>query len=112
MAERRPKRVKTIENRLRRTFEVGGPSSTPPDRTTKKSDPFFSPELQATRLSRFQDRKLAYVRYGDIPWLVEQEFQFPHELETQGANPFIELHGKIYPSLIREFYSNFCVQGW
>ncbi|KAF1896051.1 hypothetical protein Lal_00033439 [Lupinus albus] len=70
MAERRPKRVKTIANRLCRAPE---------------------------------GIKLTYVRYADISWLVEQGFQFPHKLETQGANPFIELHGKIYPSLIREF---------
>ncbi|KAF1896139.1 hypothetical protein Lal_00042748 [Lupinus albus] len=39
--------------------------------------------------------------------LVEEGFQFPHELEGQGTNTFIGLHGKLYPSLIREFYSNF-----
>ncbi|KAF1879867.1 hypothetical protein Lal_00014167 [Lupinus albus] len=50
---------------------------------------------------------LAYVRDADVSWLVEQGFQFPHELEVQGSNPFIELLGKLYPSLIREFYSNF-----
>ncbi|KAF1885966.1 hypothetical protein Lal_00049396 [Lupinus albus] len=92
MAERRPKRVKTISNHPRRAPEVGGPSSAPPGRTTKKRDPFFSPEFQATRLSQFRGRKLAYVQYADISWLVEQGFQFPHELETQDANPFIELH--------------------
>ncbi|KAF1866028.1 hypothetical protein Lal_00013464 [Lupinus albus] len=91
MAKRRPKRVKTIANRPHRTTEVGVPSSAPLGRSTKKMDPFFSPELQATRLSRFQGRKLAYVQYADISWLVEQGFKFP--LETQGANPSIELHG-------------------
>ncbi|KAF1888356.1 hypothetical protein Lal_00036227 [Lupinus albus] len=44
-------------------------------------------------------------RYVDVSWLVERGFQFPHELEVQGTNTFIELHG--YLSLIREFYSNF-----
>ncbi|KAF1879786.1 hypothetical protein Lal_00039732 [Lupinus albus] len=101
MAERRPKRVKTIANRPRRTFEEGGPS------TAGKRDPFFALALQASRLARFRGRKLAYVRYVDVPWLVEQGFQFPHELEVQGTNTFIKLHGKFYPSFIREFYSNF-----
>ncbi|KAF1884368.1 hypothetical protein Lal_00033544 [Lupinus albus] len=70
-------------------------------------DPYFTPELQESRLVRFHGRKLAYVRYADVPWLVEEGFQFPHELEVQGTNTFIGLHGKLYPSLIREFYSNF-----
>ncbi|KAF1881653.1 hypothetical protein Lal_00039871 [Lupinus albus] len=101
MAEHRPKRMKTIANRPRRTFETGGPSSATPSRPTKKGDPFLAPELQASRLARFHGRKLAYVHYTDVPWL------FHHELEVQGTNTFIGLHGKLYPSLIREFYSNF-----
>ncbi|KAF1866174.1 hypothetical protein Lal_00031478 [Lupinus albus] len=76
-------------------------------RPTKKRDHFFAPELQASRLARFHGRKLGYVCYADVPWLVEEGFQFPHELEVQGTITFIELHGKFYPSLIREFYSNF-----
>ncbi|KAF1878122.1 hypothetical protein Lal_00015108 [Lupinus albus] len=107
MAEHRPKRMKTVANRPRRTFETGGPSSATPNRPSKKMDPFFAPELQASRLARFHGRKLAYVRYADVPWMVEEGFQFPHELEVQGTNTFIELHDKFYPSLIREFYSNF-----
>ncbi|KAF1889714.1 hypothetical protein Lal_00025042 [Lupinus albus] len=107
MAEHQPKRMKTIANRPRRSFETGGPSSATPSRPTKKRDPCFTPELQALRLIRFNGRKLAYVRYADVPWLVEEGFQFPHELEVQGTNTFIGLHGIIYPSLIREFYSNF-----
>ncbi|KAF1888127.1 hypothetical protein Lal_00039167 [Lupinus albus] len=107
MAEHRPKRMKTIANRPRRTFETGGPSSTTPSKPARKRDPSFTPELQASRLVRFHGRKLAYVRYADVPWLVEEGFQFPHELEVQGTNTFIGLHGKFYHSLIREFYSNF-----
>ncbi|KAF1864842.1 hypothetical protein Lal_00031805 [Lupinus albus] len=108
MAEHRPKRMKTIANRLCHTFETGGLSSaTPSCRPTKKRDHFFAPELQASRLARFHGRKLAYVHYADVSWLVEEGFQFPHELEVQGTNTFIELHGKLYPSLICEFYSNF-----
>ncbi|KAF1896083.1 hypothetical protein Lal_00042345, partial [Lupinus albus] len=107
MAEHRPKREKTIANRLCRTFEEGGPSSTTPSRTAGKKDPFFAPTLQASRLARFHGRKLAYIRYANVPWLVVQGLQFPHDLEVQGTNTFIELHCKFYPSLICEFYSNF-----
>ncbi|KAF1883458.1 hypothetical protein Lal_00013351 [Lupinus albus] len=66
MAERRPKRVKTIANRPRRTFEEGGPSFATPCRTAGKRDPFFAPALQASRLARFHGRKLAYVHYADV----------------------------------------------
>ncbi|KAF1896130.1 hypothetical protein Lal_00042896 [Lupinus albus] len=99
--------MKTIANRPRRSFETGGPSSATPSRPTKKRDPYFTPELQASRLVQSHGRKLAYVCYADVPWLVEEGFQFPHELEVQGTNTFIGLHGKLYSSLIREFYSNF-----
>ncbi|KAF1892809.1 hypothetical protein Lal_00035453 [Lupinus albus] len=112
MAEHRPKRMKTIANRPRRTFETGGPSSATPSRPTKKRDPFFAPELQALRLVQFHGRKLAYVRYADVPWLVEEGFQFPHEMEVQGTNTFIGLHGKLYLSLIREFSNNFVYKKW
>ncbi|KAF1862496.1 hypothetical protein Lal_00024452 [Lupinus albus] len=101
MAENRSTRIKTREKCLRTTYEVGGPSPAPPGRTTKKRDPFFSPELQATQMSQFQGRKLAYVRYADISWLVEQGFHFHHELETQGANPFTELY-VTYESCLRD----------
>ncbi|KAF1878011.1 hypothetical protein Lal_00041760 [Lupinus albus] len=79
-------------------------------RTAARRDPNFSPSLQASRLAKFHGRKLGYVRYVDASWLVEQGFPFPHELEVQGTNTFVELHGKLYPSLIREFYSNFTYQ--
>ncbi|KAF1898751.1 hypothetical protein Lal_00000653, partial [Lupinus albus] len=91
MAGHRPKIMKTIANLPRRTFKTGGPSSATPGRPTKKRDPFFAPELQASRLACFHGRKLAYVRYADVPWSVEEGFQFPHELEVQGTNTFIEL---------------------
>ncbi|KAF1896012.1 hypothetical protein Lal_00033452 [Lupinus albus] len=91
----------TTANCPRRNFEEGGLSSAVAGRTASRRDPFFSHILQATRLALFQGRKLAYVRYA----------YFPHELEVQGSNTFIELHGKLYPSLIREFYSNFIYKG-
>ncbi|KAF1867983.1 hypothetical protein Lal_00042377 [Lupinus albus] len=51
--------------------------------------------------------KIIANRLRHVPWLVEEGFQFPHELEVQGTNNFIGLHGKLYPSLIHEFYNNF-----
>ncbi|KAF1884539.1 hypothetical protein Lal_00028417 [Lupinus albus] len=77
--------MKTIANCPCRTFQTGNPSSTTPSRPTMKRDPFFAPELQASRLARFHGRKLAYVRYADVPWLVDEGFQFPIELEVQGG---------------------------
>ncbi|KAF1864691.1 hypothetical protein Lal_00032009 [Lupinus albus] len=93
--------------RPRCTFEERGSSLAVGSRTAARRDLYFSPALQATRLAIFQGRKMANVRYVDVSWLVEQDFQFPHELEVQGTNTLIELHGKLYPSLIQEFYSNF-----
>ncbi|KAF1890023.1 hypothetical protein Lal_00025354 [Lupinus albus] len=54
-------------------------------------DPYYTPPMQVERLAKFME-------YG---------FQFPLELEVQEANTFLELHGNIYPSLVREFYGNF-----
>ncbi|KAF1885940.1 hypothetical protein Lal_00018481 [Lupinus albus] len=90
-----------------RIFEVEGSSSVPGGRTAAKRDSYYSPSLQVSRLTKFQGRKLTYARYVDDSWLVEQGFHFLHELEVQGTNTFIELNDKLYPSLIREFYSNF-----
>ncbi|KAF1885811.1 hypothetical protein Lal_00042680 [Lupinus albus] len=84
-----------------------GSSSEAGGRNTAKTDPYYSPSLQPSRLTKFQGRKLAYVRYVDVSWLVEQGFHFLHQLEVQGTNTFVELNGKLYHSLIREFYSNF-----
>ncbi|KAF1870716.1 hypothetical protein Lal_00026408 [Lupinus albus] len=63
--------------------------------------------VQASRLAKFQARLLAYTRYADITWLIYQGFDLPHQLKMQGVDTFLELQGKVYPSLIREFYSNF-----
>ncbi|KAF1891326.1 hypothetical protein Lal_00016957 [Lupinus albus] len=46
-------------------------------------------------------RKHTYV------WYAKQDFQFPLELEAQGANTFMELNVNIFPSLVWEFYRNF-----
>ncbi|KAF1863188.1 hypothetical protein Lal_00042491 [Lupinus albus] len=61
--------MKTIANHPSHTFETGGSSSATPSRPAKKRDPYFTPELQASRLVRFHGIKLAYVRYADVPWL-------------------------------------------
>ncbi|KAF1884496.1 hypothetical protein Lal_00028373 [Lupinus albus] len=42
-----------------------------------------------------------------MAWMVDKGFEFPHGLEVQGVNAFLELNGNIYPSLIRGFYANF-----
>ncbi|KAF1888976.1 hypothetical protein Lal_00039575 [Lupinus albus] len=96
MAEHRPKRMKTIANHPRRTFETRGQSSATPRR------PATSP-LNCKHQGWFSFTAENWLMF----WLVEEGFQFPHELEVQGTNTFIGLHGKLYPSLIREFYSNF-----
>ncbi|KAF1891607.1 hypothetical protein Lal_00008035 [Lupinus albus] len=88
-------------------METGGSSSMTRGRNIARRDPYYSPNLQATRLGMFQGRKLAYTRYADISWLIDQGFEFPHQLNMHGVDTFLELHGKVYPSLIWEFYSNF-----
>ncbi|KAF1879896.1 hypothetical protein Lal_00022800 [Lupinus albus] len=45
--------------------ETGESSSAAGDRTAARRDPYYSPNLQATRLATFQGRKLAYVHYVD-----------------------------------------------
>ncbi|KAF1888929.1 hypothetical protein Lal_00036642 [Lupinus albus] len=88
-------------------MEVGGSSFAPGGRNATRRYSHYSPTLQASRLARFQGRKQTYIRYADMSWMVEQGFEFPQQLEVQGANTFSEMNGKIYPSLIWEFYSNF-----
>ncbi|KAF1892775.1 hypothetical protein Lal_00042669 [Lupinus albus] len=106
MSESKQRRVKTTTKRQRH-MEVGGSSSAASGRTASRREPNYSPTLQATRLAKFQGRKLTYIKYVDISWLVEQGLDFPHQMELQGANAFLEMQGRIYPSVVREFYSNF-----
>ncbi|KAF1866266.1 hypothetical protein Lal_00024270 [Lupinus albus] len=93
--------------RRQRPMEAGRSSSTAGSRTVARRDPYYSRSVQATRLAKFQGRRLTYIQYVDVSWLVEQGFMFLHQLELHGTNTFVELHGKIYPSLVREFYRNF-----
>ncbi|KAF1885767.1 hypothetical protein Lal_00008506 [Lupinus albus] len=106
MSEQRQKCMKTTAIRPC-NFEAGGSSSAAGGRTAARRDPYYSSSLQASRLTKFQGRKLAYVRYVDVSLLVEQGFQFSHQLEVRGTNTFVKLNGKLYPSLIREYYNNF-----
>ncbi|KAF1898752.1 hypothetical protein Lal_00000654 [Lupinus albus] len=85
-------------------MEVGGSSLAVGGIIAANRDPYYSPTLLATKLDKSQGRKLTYIRYADISWLVEHGFEFPHQLELQGANAFLEMEGEIYPSLVREFY--------
>ncbi|KAF1891596.1 hypothetical protein Lal_00008024 [Lupinus albus] len=81
MSDQREKRMKTIARRPH-NFEAGDSSSAAGGRTAPRRDPNYSPSLQASRLTKFQGRKLAYVRYVDVSWLMGQGFQFPHQLEV------------------------------
>ncbi|KAF1858794.1 hypothetical protein Lal_00013717 [Lupinus albus] len=38
--------------------------------------------------------------------MTDSGFMFPDFLKNQGLQVLVEMHGKMYPSLIREFYSN------
>ncbi|KAF1867945.1 hypothetical protein Lal_00042412, partial [Lupinus albus] len=69
-------------------------------------DPYYTPALQVERLAKFMCQKQTYIRYENMTWMLEQRFQFPLELEAQGVNTFLELHGIIYHSLVQEFYGN------
>ncbi|KAF1862580.1 hypothetical protein Lal_00014120 [Lupinus albus] len=76
-----------------RNVEASGSSSAPSAKNAPRKDPYYSPTLQASRLVKFQGRKQTYIRYADISWMVEQCFEFPHQLEMQGANTFLEMNG-------------------
>ncbi|KAF1885844.1 hypothetical protein Lal_00042718 [Lupinus albus] len=76
-------------------MESGGSSYAVGGRTSTRWDPYYSPSLQATRLAKFQRRKLAYVCYVDVSWLVEQGLMFPHHLELHDTNTFVELLGEL-----------------
>ncbi|CAL0311007.1 unnamed protein product [Lupinus luteus] len=99
-----PKRFKTTANRGRRS-EFG--SSSTQGTRQNRGDTHYSLILQETRLAKFKGRKATYVRYVDLTWMAEQHFNFPHDMEAQGAVKFLELKGQVYPALVREFYANF-----
>lgn len=70
-------------------------------------DPYYTPDQQAERFARYASRKMTHIRYADLSWFVGEGFQFPVDLETQGLTHFVELHGNVYPDLVKEFYANF-----
>ncbi|KAF1862579.1 hypothetical protein Lal_00014119 [Lupinus albus] len=74
-------------------MEVGDSSIARGGRTTTRSDPYYSPSLQAKRLGKFH--------------MVQWRYEFPDGLEAQRVTVFLELNGNIYPSLIMKFYGNF-----
>lgn len=85
----------------------GSSNPQPHDQEHVEADPYYTPQLQASRFSAYQSRKLLPFRYADTVWFVIQGFYFPTLLERQGLNNFLELQGTIYPNLVREFYANF-----
>ncbi|KAF1877061.1 hypothetical protein Lal_00033614 [Lupinus albus] len=51
-----------------------------------------------------QGRIHTTLRICKQPDLLNFRVDFPHQFQLQGANTFLEMQGKIYPSLVREFY--------
>ncbi|KAF1879815.1 hypothetical protein Lal_00039687 [Lupinus albus] len=70
-------------------------------------DPCYAPELSLIRLARFEGRGITPTAYTNLSWMSESGFLYPKYFKNQGVQVFVELYGKMYPSLIREFYSNF-----
>ncbi|KAF1868048.1 hypothetical protein Lal_00033989 [Lupinus albus] len=76
------------------------------------NDHFYAPEEQITRIAKFAGRGITPMAYTNLSWMIDSEFMFLEFLKNQGLQVLVEMHGKIYPSLIREFYSNFhCKNG-
>ncbi|KAF1891600.1 hypothetical protein Lal_00008028 [Lupinus albus] len=84
--------MKTMAKR-QRPMEVDGSSPVAGGRTATRRDPYYYPTLQATRLAKFQGRRLTYI---DISWLVEQGFEFPHQMELQVGGKLIMLDEKLF----------------
>ncbi|KAF1883346.1 hypothetical protein Lal_00042227, partial [Lupinus albus] len=92
---------------FQRNVKSGGSSSTQGGIINVRKDPYYTSALHTERFTKFIDRKQTFIRYAITVWMVEQGFQFLLDLEAQGANKFLELNGNIFPSLVRELYSNF-----
>ncbi|KAF1864547.1 hypothetical protein Lal_00043188 [Lupinus albus] len=69
--------------------------------------PYYASDLKLARLAKFTDRGITLTCYTNLSWMTESGFTFPELLQYQGVQVCVELYGKMYPSLIREFYSNF-----
>ncbi|KAF1894651.1 hypothetical protein Lal_00027028 [Lupinus albus] len=76
------------------------------------NDLFYAPEAQIARIAKFAGRGITPTAYTNLSWMTDSGFMFPEFLKNQGLQVLVEMHGKMYPSLIREFYSNFqCKNG-
>ncbi|KAF1879935.1 hypothetical protein Lal_00022842 [Lupinus albus] len=64
-----------------------------------------SKELSA-RLAKFVGRGITPTTYTNLSLMTDSGFMFPEFLKNQGLQVLVEMHGKMCPSLIREFYSN------
>lgn len=72
-----------------------------------EEDPHFTLAAQEERITQFDSRNLMALRYANSQWLRNEGFLFPALLDTQNITKFIDLNGKIYPTLVKEFYANF-----
>ncbi|KAF1866143.1 hypothetical protein Lal_00031447 [Lupinus albus] len=64
------------------------------------------------RLAKFAGRGITPTVYTNLSWMTDSGFMFPEFLRNQALQVFVEMHGKMYPSLIKEFYSKFqCKNG-
>ncbi|KAF1858802.1 hypothetical protein Lal_00013725 [Lupinus albus] len=70
------------------------------------NDAHYAPEEQMARLARFAGKGITPTAYTTLSWMTDSGFVFPEFLKNQGLQVFVELHGKMYLSLIREFYNN------
>ncbi|KAF1877128.1 hypothetical protein Lal_00015789 [Lupinus albus] len=70
-------------------------------------NPYYASDLKLARLAKFTDRGITLTCYTNLSWMIESGFTFHELLRYQGVQVCVELYGKMYPSLIREFYSNF-----
>ncbi|KAF1881779.1 hypothetical protein Lal_00014529 [Lupinus albus] len=101
MSEPRRTRVKTTAKRSR-TMDVGGSSSAQGSINAARMDPYYSPNLQASRLEKFRGRKQTCIHYAKMSWLIEQSFEFPNSLEVKVANTFFENEWEgLYLSMVR-----------
>ncbi|KAF1894039.1 hypothetical protein Lal_00003955 [Lupinus albus] len=91
---------------LARNLAIGASSSVALKHYAISRDPFYAHSLQAERVGKFSSPKPTFIRYAAMAWMVEQGFQFSHELDVQGAIKFLELNDGIYSTIVREFCAN------
>ncbi|KAF1866224.1 hypothetical protein Lal_00024223 [Lupinus albus] len=75
-------------------------------------DPYYASDLKLARLAKFTDKGITLTCNNNLSWMIDSGFIFLELLRYQCVQVCVELYGKMYPSLIREFYSNFqCKNG-